>query len=134
MTTPPPDRTLHRLHHFLSTPLDGLLAQGDPAERALGLFHEVARTVPAYREMLDEHGIDPADIVTPADFAGLPVLTKENYNKRYPLPALCRGGRLESCDMVALSSGSTGEPTPWLRALADEPAVAARFEQVFRDG
>jgi phenylacetate-CoA ligase len=35
--------------------------------------------------------------------------------------------------MVAVSSGSTGEPTFWPRALIDELAIASRFEQVFRD-
>jgi phenylacetate-CoA ligase len=35
--------------------------------------------------------------------------------------------------MVAVSSGSTGKPTFWPRALADELAVAVRFEQIFRD-
>jgi phenylacetate-CoA ligase len=35
--------------------------------------------------------------------------------------------------MVAVSSGSTGRPTLWPRAASDEAAVAARFEEVFRD-
>ena len=33
--------------------------------------------------------------------------------------------------MIAVSSGSTGEPTFWPRFLSDELPVAARFEQVF---
>jgi phenylacetate-CoA ligase len=35
--------------------------------------------------------------------------------------------------MIAVSSGSTGEPTFWPRSVADEFAVATRFEQVFHD-
>ena len=58
-------------------------------------------------------------------------MTKENYHRRYPLPDLCREGRLDGCDMVAVSSGSTGQPTFWPRSVTDELAVAARFEQVF---
>ena len=35
--------------------------------------------------------------------------------------------------MIAVSSGSTGEPTFWPRSVADEFAVTTRFEQVFHD-
>jgi phenylacetate-CoA ligase len=35
--------------------------------------------------------------------------------------------------MIAVSSGSTGEPAFWPRFVSDELAVAWRFEQVFRD-
>jgi phenylacetate-CoA ligase len=68
------------------------------------------------------------------DFDRLPMLTKDTYHRKYPLPDLCRGGRLDGCDMVAVSSGSSGTPTVWPRSVLDERAVASRFEQVFRDG
>jgi phenylacetate-coenzyme A ligase PaaK-like adenylate-forming protein len=66
-------------------------------------------------------------------FRGLPLMTRENYHQRYPLAQRCRDGRLENCDIIAVSSGSTGRPAYWPRFLADELAVAARFEQVFHD-
>src|SRR5207253_10264438 len=56
----------------------------------------------------------------------------ENYLRRHPLPALCRGGSLDGADMVAVSSGSSGEPTVWPRSLADELVVARRFELALR--
>jgi phenylacetate-CoA ligase len=130
-------RASEGLRHFLETPLDKLLqpAPGsDPGETALALFRDVARSVPAYGEFLAGHGVDPARIRTAQDFTGLPLVTKQNYIQRHPLARLCRGGRLESCDFVAVSSGSTGTPTFWPRFLSDEMAVAARFEQVFHDG
>jgi phenylacetate-CoA ligase len=89
--------------------------------------------VPAYREFLGEHGIAADEIRTPQDFARLPLTTKEGYLRRHALAELCRGGALEDCDMVAVSSGSTGQPTVWPRFLSDELSVAARFEQVFHD-
>jgi phenylacetate-CoA ligase len=101
------------------------------AQQALATFHDAAVQVPAYAALLREHGVDPATIRSPADFARIPLLTKENYLQRYPLPQRCRGGRLDSCDMVAVSSGSSGQPTVWPRSVLDERAVAARFEQVF---
>jgi phenylacetate-CoA ligase len=124
------------LRHFLATPLDRLLERAgreDAAATALALFHDVAAAVPAYRAFLAEHGVDPVGIRTAHDFAALPLTTKQNYLARHPLAQLCRGGRLESCDFVAVSSGSTGRPTFWPRFLSDELPVAVRFEQVFHD-
>ena len=124
------------LRHFLATPLDRLLEGGDrrdPAETALALFRDVAATVPAYGAFLADQGIDPRRIRTAKDFAGLPLTTKQGYLDRHPLARLCRGGRLETCDFVAVSSGSTGTPTFWPRFLSDELPVAVRFEQVFHD-
>ena len=101
--------------------------------RVVELFHRVAGSVPAYRAFLAEHGVDPGEVRTFADFERLPLLTKDKYHRRYPLPDLCRQGRLASCDMIAVSSGSTGQPAIWPRSVTDELAVAARFEQVFAD-
>ncbi len=98
------------------------------------LFRRTAATVPAYRKFLAEHGIDPSAVATVSDVLGLPAVDKESYLRRYPLPELCRGGTLEGCDIVSVSSGSSGEPTIWPRSVTDELHVARRFEQVFRDG
>jgi phenylacetate-CoA ligase len=116
--------------------LDGMLAcpaPGEAEQRALALFHSVVTTVPAYRAFLAEHDVDPAAVCTISDFRTLPLLTKDNYLRRHPLAQLCRNGQLASCDMIAVSSGSTGEPTFWPRSVADELTVATRFEQVFHD-
>ncbi len=124
------------LDAFVSTSLDDLLAshgQVDPAARAIELFRTTAREVPAYRTFLDEHGIDPARVQTVEDFARLPLLTKDNYLKKFPLGARCRGGDIFTSDTIAVSSGSTGEPTFWPRSVADELPIATRFEQVFVD-
>jgi phenylacetate-CoA ligase len=59
--------------------------------------------------------------------------TKDGYLRRYSLADLCWEGRVDGYDMLAVSSGSTGEPTFWPRFVTDELAVATRFEQVFHD-
>jgi phenylacetate-CoA ligase len=127
---------LTALQTFLSTSLDEALKKREAPEvesHLLGLFQTVASAVPAYRSFLSEQGIEAREIVSLAQFQALPLTTKFNYLQRYPLADVCFQGQLESCDMIAVSSGSTGEPTVWLRSISDEYRIAARFEQVFRD-
>ncbi|WP_130346861.1 phenylacetate--CoA ligase family protein [Herbihabitans rhizosphaerae] len=126
-----PDVVLSAWRDFLTGDAVGA---ADPERRVLDLFQDVAATVPAYRAFLGEHGVDPGAVSTMDDFRKLPLCTKENYHRRYPLPELCRGGRLAGCDMIAVSSGSSGQPTVWPRFVTDELSVAARFDQVLRHG
>ncbi|WP_394832679.1 phenylacetate--CoA ligase family protein [Pendulispora rubella] len=104
-----------------------------PLERALGVFHETVAQVPAYRTFLAEQGVAAEQVRDEAAFRALPLMTKENYFRRFPLDARCRQGALARAEMIAVSSGSTGEPTFWPRTARDEALVAERFEQVFRD-
>jgi phenylacetate-CoA ligase len=106
---------------------DGKVAPLEP----LGLFREMASTVPAYRSFLAGAGVVADEVSALGD---VPLMTKANYHPRYPLAERCRNGTLAGCDMVAVSSGSSGRPTVWPRSVLDERAVAARFEQVFADG
>jgi phenylacetate-CoA ligase len=130
-----PAEVMERLSGFLRNPLDGILRQrlaADPVENALRLFHSTASTVPAYRKFLASHGMESERIQSFGDFQSLPLLDKANYMYAYPLPERCKGGRLNACDRLAVSSGSTGVSTFWPRAMVDELDVALRFEQVFR--
>ncbi|HTU73458.1 MAG TPA: phenylacetate--CoA ligase family protein [Trebonia sp.] len=108
-------------------------ASASAEEKLLHLFRRAAATVPAYRKFLGERGFDPAQVRTIEDFLRVPMMDKASYHSRYPLPERCREGRLDHCDLVAVSSGSSGTPTIWPRSVADELTVARRFEQVFRD-
>ncbi len=128
-------RAIASLQTFLTTPVDTQLQQSanaDAQAAVLELFHAVAATVPAYQKFLKEQGIDPASIQTFADFQSLPLTTKANYLQVNSLRDLCRHGKLETCDTIAVSSGSTGKPTFWPRFISDEFQIATRFEQVFR--
>ena len=134
------DRTLDALRGFFRDGTGSPSAGEEAARtasaeaRVLGLFREVARDVPAYRQFLASHGIDPASIGDMQAFRALPATTKDNYYRLHALPELCRQGQLDACDMLALSTGSTGEPAVWPRFVTDELDTAARFEQVLRDG
>ncbi|HMJ15283.1 MAG TPA: phenylacetate--CoA ligase family protein [Polyangiaceae bacterium] len=104
-----------------------------PEANALELFQAVLREVPAYGKFLSTQGIAAESVRTFEDFARLPSTTKENYQRLHPLPQLCRGGELDACDMLAVSSGSSGTPTFWPRFVSDEVGSAMRFEQVLHD-
>ena len=129
-------RTLAAWQIFLNTSLETKLQNiGDqvPEDKALELFHQAAASVPAYKTFLQSAKINPQSIQTFADFQTLPLLTKDNYIKQYSLANLCRQGKLENCDLIAVSSGSTGQPTFWPRFISDELEITTRFEQIFRD-
>jgi phenylacetate-CoA ligase len=131
--TPPADDVFH---HFITTPLDTLLAEHDAInseEKVLALFHRCVTEVPAYRQFLDSRSVNPAEITSFPAFRALPLMGKADYMQAYPLPERCLGGSLRGSDRVAVSSGSTGQPTFWPRSVEHELDVAVRFEQVFCD-
>jgi phenylacetate-CoA ligase len=92
--------------------------------RAAAVYFRARRTVPAYREFLRARSA-----LSARRYADIPVMDKENYIKRWPLPALCQGGVLPRRGAVIdESSGSTGTATNWVRG-PDERAAARRTLQ-----
>jgi phenylacetate-CoA ligase len=87
---------------------------------ALRVFREAAKTVPAYKKFLKKHNIDPASIKTITDFKQVPLMTKENYLKAYPLNELLPEGTVGAAQMISTSSGSTGIPYFWPRGAYQE--------------
>src|SRR4028118_1139330 len=128
-------RAIGAFEEFLRAPLEERLQQQSRVAEsgAIALFQKVAAIVPAYQTFLAALNINPASIQTFEDFQKLPLITKENYLRCHPLPQLCYQGKLETCDFIAVSSGSTGNPTFWPRFISDELQIAARFEQIFHD-
>ncbi|ACK69297.1 conserved hypothetical protein [Gloeothece citriformis PCC 7424] len=131
-------RFLQAIETFFTSNLhQGKQSTGENAKdletEIINLFQEVATTVPAYQTFLKEQQIDPKTVKTLTDFQSLPLTTKDNYLKLHSLPNLCRYGRLETCDFVSVSSGTTGNPTFWPRFVSDEYQIARQFEQVFLD-
>jgi phenylacetate-CoA ligase len=124
-------RALESLRVFFELDTPRLPPSSERAEaKLLELFRGAARDVPAYRRFLADRGVEPASVSSLEEFRRLPLTTKDNYYRPNPLPELCRHGALDACDMVALSSGCTGEPAVWPRFVSDELGSAARFEQV----
>ena len=137
MNTERPAFVLDRLSSFLSSSLDDILRSriaDDPRRHVLSFFHNIVQKVPAYRQFLNANDVISGNVKSFEDFSLLPLTNKANYIHAYPLPERCKGGSLALCDRLAVSSGSTGIPTFWPRAMVDELEIAVRFEQVFRQG
>lgn len=129
-----PERALHALSSFFRDYSTSDQEPGTGEAEVLQLFHQVRTQVPAYSKFLERNAVNPDGIQSMRHFRELPVTNKSNYHQAFALPELCRFGRLEDCDMLAVSSGSTGEPTIWPRFLTDEVATLRRFEQVLVEG
>ena len=124
------------LERFYRTSLEQELGRHlvePPGAAVLTLFHRVLQAVPAYGRFLEDASFDSASVHSAEDFVQLPATTKETYHRRHTLSELCWDGELGGCDMLAVSSGSTGEPAIWPRFVSDEIGTAFRFEQVLRD-
>ncbi len=129
-------KAIEALTNFVSVPLASKLQPCSDVQieaNMINLFRNVANNVPAYQDFLAKQGIESHSIQSLADFSKLPKITKENYISKYPLSELCYHGRLQTCDFIAASSGSTGKSTFWPRFLTDELEIATRFEQIFYD-
>jgi len=98
---------------------------------ALATFRRAARTVPAYRAFLKEHGVQPRDIQTFEDFQQLPATSKEDYLLKHDLADLMPGGKLDGTRVVATSSGSTGQPLFWPRSKRQDDGALRGLQAYF---
>jgi len=124
------------LQTFLNTPLDVTLARHlkrVPQQVAVAHFHAVAAGVPAYQQFLAGHQITVSEVRKFSEFQQLPLMTKKDYILSYPLSERCYQGKLDDTEMIAVSSGSTGTPIVWPRAIQHELDVATRFEHIFKE-
>jgi|SRR3989344_5777057 len=105
--------------------------------RAMALFHEMSARVPAYKDFLKKHKVDPTKIRTVKDFAQLPTVNKDNYLRKYPREALCWDGEFKNKSWtVSTTSGSTGRPyyfprensQDWQYAMMAELYLRANFD------
>lgn len=79
-------------------------------KRPVLIFREAAKRVPAYKDFLKKHRINPDKIKTFKDFELLPTTDKKSYLREYPLEKLCWDGTLKKQLVFTATSGSTGEP------------------------
>ncbi|QIS18940.1 phenylacetate--CoA ligase family protein [Nocardia terpenica] len=90
--------------------------------------------VGAYRSFLADHGVDVAAIRSMADFTALPVVTADNYLRRYPLSELMWDSDIRSATEWNTSSGSTGEPSYYpMNSVSAEHGIEL-YDRIFRTG
>ncbi len=90
--------------------------------KALEIFHKAAKNVAAYKKILKQAGVNAANIKTMRDFERVPIIDKNSYIKPHKLTELMSGGKFPP--MIYASSGSSGKPTFWFRADAQEEHAA----------
>lgn len=103
-------------------------------QAALDTFQAAAQRVPAYKDFLKTNGINPDQIKTIVDFQKVPPITKENYLTKYPLHELLWDGKMESANLISMSSGSSGKPFAWPRGkqnLADSIKIMEPIYESF---
>lgn len=90
-----------------------IITQGQ--HRALQLFRAAVKRIPAYRDILKKHRVQPDRIRTIRDFDQLPLLDKDNYILHYPIEKRVWDGTLKGYGTVAISSGTTSTALLWPR-------------------
>lgn len=101
---------------------------------ALQLFQEMAKRVPAYKDFLKQHHVNPKSIKTIKDFAQVPTVDKDNYLRKYPREDLCWDGKFASRRwVVSTTSGSTGEPFYFPRTNLQDEYYALTAELYLRE-
>ncbi|MBI3033452.1 GH3 auxin-responsive promoter family protein [Candidatus Woesearchaeota archaeon] len=99
--------------------------------KAVRLFQHCLKTTPAYQKFIKHHKIDFNQITIPDLFDTLvPETNKQNYIKKYSYEDRCQYGRIPKTGNIDESSGTSGNPTDWIRSLREEDIVfkAACFE------
>lgn len=102
-------------------------------QKALRLFRETAKRVPAYRKFLIEHTINPEEIKTFTDFKKLPLVSKKSYLDQYSLEETVWDGDLSKTYMITCSSGSTGKPYFWPRLTEKDKNIPRAMELMYTD-
>jgi phenylacetate-CoA ligase len=102
-------------------------------KKALTTFEQAAERVPAYGHFLKFNGVNPKSIKNYEDFKRLPLITKENYLRKYSLDELMWDGDRFKGDIISVSSGSSGEPFFWLRDKSQHAEAAEIYFDIYKN-
>lgn len=104
--------------------------------RAWRSFYQSLRYVPAYRDFIAAHGGKPTihlDRKLNPDLSAIPEMDKASYVKAYPIERRVKRGRLPRKGvMVDESSGSSGQPTSWVRGAIERRIVSQMMRLSYR--
>lgn len=82
----------------------------EAARHQLELFKNAAQRVPAYKAFLKEKNVAVKKINNINDLQKIPLATKQEYLRQYPLEQLCWNGTLLEKLVFTSTTGSTGAP------------------------
>lgn len=103
-------------------------------KRALKLFHEMAKRVPAYKDFLAENSLRPESIRNIDDFYKIPLIDKDNYLRKYPKNELSWDGDFARGRWtISTTSGSTGKPYYFPREASQDRQYATMAELYLRN-
>lgn len=102
-------------------------------KKALKTFQAAAKGIPAYKDFLNKNGVNPKKIKSFKDFQTLPLTSKDNYLKQYPMRELMWEGNEFNGDIISVSSGSSGEPFFWLRDQKQQEEAAEFFYDLYKN-
>jgi len=104
-------------------------------EEKLKLFKFVAYNVPAYKDFLKKHKVNPEKIKNYEDLKYVPPINKENYLWYYPYDKLLINGDkfLKNSLTMHATSGSTGEPTYFSRNIFNDLQRAFIINYFFKN-
>jgi len=102
-------------------------------KKALEVFHETAKRVPAYKDFLRNQKIEAAEIKSIEDLEKVPWTDKKNYLSRYELEELCLDSDLNQTHTISSSSGSTGECFYWPRLASQDKMSENILELTYKN-
>jgi phenylacetate-CoA ligase len=102
--------------------------------RAHAVYLKAKRRCPAYREFLKAN----RDVTGKWQLSRVPVMTKENYIKKYSIQDRCYEGEIPATGVVIdESSGSSGTPNNWVRSPEEREDVKRilqlNYRLIYRD-
>ncbi|PJE75559.1 hypothetical protein COV04_03975 [Candidatus Uhrbacteria bacterium CG10_big_fil_rev_8_21_14_0_10_48_11] len=92
---------------------------------AIALFKKAARLVPAYRQFLKKHRVNPAKVRTWNDFQHVPTVDRKNYLTQFPLEDLVWPTAFQEAAVFSATSGSSGTPFYFPRSSGVDAHAAA---------
>jgi len=103
--------------------------------RAHAAFLKAKDTCPAYQRFLEQEGYRESGSW---HLSRLPVMTKENYVKKYSIEERCYEGKIPGSGVVIdESSGSSGMPNNWVRSAEEREDVKhilqLNYQLIYRD-
>src|ERR1051325_1408362 len=103
--------------------------------RAEAVFLKAKDRCPAYQQFLLNEGYKNSGQWS---LSGVPVMTKENYVKKFSIEERCYDGRIPATGVVIdESSGSSGAPNNWVRSAEEREDVKhilqLNYQIIYRD-